>query len=280
MTQQWNPTGGGFDVEPLENINEFADLPDLAQFNEAQIYSIRSGEFAPDYVVPWAWDSSAGEYQEWRSVVDGHHYYESPFTIDDFEEDRLDANYRDIIKGEDFDYVTSPVAEGTRALRAQMSSDDNPLIISLPGDGLPGYFGPGEVLRHWYRKDSSGDSLSSHGQFFFGVQDAENYYSIRSRHNRGDSRLRVSKDGSSTVIDDADTAISADKWYIVQIEWGTDGFIEVKFMDENENTEITLSGTDTTFSEVSGIGFRMNLDPDNTAYWDHVQKARDESDFQ
>ena len=71
MTQQWNPSGGGFDVEPLENINEVADLPDLAQLDEAQIYSLRSGNFAPDYVVPWAWDASTEEYQEWRSTVDG-----------------------------------------------------------------------------------------------------------------------------------------------------------------------------------------------------------------
>ena len=80
MTQQWNPTGGRFDVEPLENINEVADLPDLAQLDEAQIYSIRSGNFAPDYIVPWAWDSSAGEYQEWRSTVDGRVIRDIPDT--------------------------------------------------------------------------------------------------------------------------------------------------------------------------------------------------------
>ena len=78
MTQQWNPTGGRFDVEPLENINGVADLPDLAQLDEAQIYSIRSGDFAPDYVVPWAWDSTEGEYQEWRSTVDGQVIRDTP----------------------------------------------------------------------------------------------------------------------------------------------------------------------------------------------------------
>ena len=81
MTQQWKPTGGRFDVEPLENINEVADLPDLAQLDEAQIYSIRSGNFAPDYVVPWAWDSAEGEYQEWRSTVDGQAIIDIPDSV-------------------------------------------------------------------------------------------------------------------------------------------------------------------------------------------------------
>ena len=102
MTQQWNPTGGRFDVEPLENINEVADLPDLAQLDEAQIYSIRSGNFAPDYVVPWAWDASTEEYQEWRSTVDGQVIRDIPDSaIHQLKLDEDSSTFADSIGSED-----------------------------------------------------------------------------------------------------------------------------------------------------------------------------------
>ena len=158
MTQQWNPTGGGFDVEPLENINEVADLPDLAQLDEAQIYSIRSGEFAPDYVVPWDWDATAEEYQEWRSTVDGQVIRDIPDSgvyLDDWFDNRISnrETYSDL-QYEFFD--SSPVESGfdteperpewtelqstvtTSEGRVEFNDDDaERLGTSLPVDSLP-----------------------------------------------------------------------------------------------------------------------------------------------
>ena len=57
------------DVQTLENIDSFDDLPDVTELTEAQLYAIRSGDLSSDYIAPFEWDGAS--YEKWRSVIDG-----------------------------------------------------------------------------------------------------------------------------------------------------------------------------------------------------------------
>ena len=69
MSQIWRGMSGG--VEVLENVNEIADLPDISTINSEGVWYIESGAFAPDYIAPTNWDSTAGEFTDWFSLFDG-----------------------------------------------------------------------------------------------------------------------------------------------------------------------------------------------------------------
>ena len=57
------------DVQTLENIDSFDDLPDVTELTEAQLYAIRSGDLSSDYIAPFEWDGES--YEQWRSIIDG-----------------------------------------------------------------------------------------------------------------------------------------------------------------------------------------------------------------
>ena len=59
------------DVQTLENIDSFDDLPDVTELTEEQLYAIRSGDLSSDYIAPFEWDGAS--YEQWRSIIDGRY---------------------------------------------------------------------------------------------------------------------------------------------------------------------------------------------------------------
>ena len=91
MSQIWRGMSGG--IEVLENVNEMADLPDISTIDSEGVWYIESGEFAPDYIAPTNWDSTAGEFTDWFSLFDGRILVDIPdsdiYLQDDFGDDKL-----------------------------------------------------------------------------------------------------------------------------------------------------------------------------------------------
>lgn len=68
MTQQTNQ--GLVEFKELENVNTEADLPDPTQFTEPQLYHLRSGDLAPDYISTSGYDGT--KYTYFESLVNGN----------------------------------------------------------------------------------------------------------------------------------------------------------------------------------------------------------------
>ena len=68
------------DVQTLENIDSFDDLPDVTELTEEQLYAIRSGDLSSDYIAPFEWDGTS--YEKWRSIIDGQAITEIPDSED------------------------------------------------------------------------------------------------------------------------------------------------------------------------------------------------------
>ena len=63
------PFGGTGNIVTLDNINEFADLPAIEEVDSPDVYEIRTGELATDYLVPVQVDSTS--FTDWYSLLDG-----------------------------------------------------------------------------------------------------------------------------------------------------------------------------------------------------------------
>ena len=265
MTQQWKPTGGRFDVEQLENINEVADLPDVTQLDEAQIYSIRSGEFAPDYVVPWDWDATAEEYQEWRSTVDGQVILDIPDSV--LNPDPNDLDHFDGATGSwsitDDPSGYSPISGlGDYVLRGTSREDK---IYSY--SGLNRYPQPGEKFSLFIHPEDSED----HSFVYFGVQDDDTQnYAVQHINDFG---LRIGKDRGDTVFEEERYTEPSDTWYEVEVEWDTDGDLIARSysVDDSDGSRTEqlaeVSGNDTEYTD-GGIGIEfISADPVGYQGW-------------
>ena len=252
MTQQWNPTGGRFDVEPLENINEVADLPDLAQLDEAQIYSIRSGEFAPDYIVPWAWDSTEGEYQEWRSTVDGQVISDIVGIVLKPEENDLD-HFTGDTGGAEIN-SDSPILFDDLSLKASSTGFQDRFISTT---GLERYPEVENVFSVYTQVESGGQP-----GVLWGVQDYNNFYQVIISTS-GDE-ISIGKDGlhthDDTIGGPESVSLSDNTWYEIEVEWHANGDLIASIYDidqsdgerQNELGNVTANDTDYTSG---GIGF-------------------------
>ena len=251
MTQKWKPTGGRFDVEQLENINEFADLPDLAQLDEAQIYSIRSGDFAPDYAVPWAWDSTESEYQEWRSAVDGQAIVGIPGDI--------------VLKPEsnDLDFFTADEGstdnwsidsdDPTFGQELSLKQNDTSTIWSGPGDGLQNYPERGDDI------DVFGEVGGDHFEFYFfntSNNDRDSCYrlSISTSFFRF-HRVDFDYSGGWEIFFE-DDGVSGDLQFNLQIRTDEDGFFDIAVIDIDTGDVVRRNNaTDDTYNgQAIGLG--------------------------
>ena len=68
-SRQFTPFGGTGEIVTLDNINEYDDLPPLAEIDSPDVYEIRTGNFATDYLVPM--QDGSTDFNEWYSLVDG-----------------------------------------------------------------------------------------------------------------------------------------------------------------------------------------------------------------
>jgi|AntDeeMinimDraft_4_1070355.scaffolds.fasta_scaffold05158_5 hypothetical protein len=67
---QWSAAGGGGELITLDTINKFDDLPDVTMLSQPDVYEIRTGDLASDYVVPMD-TTGDGNFDTWYSLVDG-----------------------------------------------------------------------------------------------------------------------------------------------------------------------------------------------------------------
>ena len=68
-SRQFTPFGGSGEIFTLDDINEYDDLPPLAEIDSPDVYEIRTGNFATDYLVPI--QDGSTDFNEWYSLVDG-----------------------------------------------------------------------------------------------------------------------------------------------------------------------------------------------------------------
>ena len=68
-SRQFTPFGGSGEIVTLDNINEYDDLPPLAEIDSPDVYEIRTGALGTDYLVPM--QDGSTDFNEWYSLVDG-----------------------------------------------------------------------------------------------------------------------------------------------------------------------------------------------------------------
>lgn len=68
------------DILVLEGVDSVSDLPDIESVDTADIYHIRTGDLATDYVIPVHTDGTE-VFDEWHSLVDGQVLYDIPDSL-------------------------------------------------------------------------------------------------------------------------------------------------------------------------------------------------------
>ena len=68
-SRQFTQFGGSGEIVTLDDINEYDDLPPLAEIDSPDVYEIRTGELGTDYLVPM--QDGSTDFNQWYSLVDG-----------------------------------------------------------------------------------------------------------------------------------------------------------------------------------------------------------------
>lgn len=133
----------------------------------------------------------------------------------------------------------------------------------------------GDTIQFYQWVSSGGDSF--YVVFKWGLQNGKPGYD-----NQNDGYgLSKHKDGSTWNLTNCSSGGVASgsytppqqEWLRIEIDWGTDGTINVKIFDSSDTKQLDFSGTDTDYTD-GGIGFEVNPVPGSasmTAYFDSVQ---------
>ena len=78
-SRQFTPFGGSGEIVTLDNINEYDDLPPLAEIDSPDVYEIRTGNLGTDYLVPM--QDGSTDFNEWYSLVDGQIILDIPDVV-------------------------------------------------------------------------------------------------------------------------------------------------------------------------------------------------------
>ena len=78
-SRQFTPFGGSGEIVTLDNINEYDDLPPLAEIDSPDVYEIRTGALGTDYLVPM--QDGSTDFNEWYSLVDGQIILDIPDIV-------------------------------------------------------------------------------------------------------------------------------------------------------------------------------------------------------
>ena len=218
------------DVQTLENIDSFDDLPDVTELTEEQLYAIRSGDLASDYIAPFEWDGES--YEQWRSIIDGINIAIFDSVVDNFEPDDGDTSgpYAD---GEDLSTYYSEMGNGLNEwertsngiignIAAERVNDGNePVIWSTPNDGLPNYPSAGDTVRYLI--------YTAQAQSFVALNVEENevdpggflitHYTDKSISFG--TRDSINHAGTEVLDVDVGDGIELDTWYWVEVELPT-----------------------------------------------------------
>lgn len=91
--------------------------------------------------------------------------------------------------------------------------------------------------------------------YFFGFQDANNYYQVNYRSDTYGHQLKVIQSGSATTLaSNSSPPFPTDEWCRHVIEWKTGGTIVSTVYDSAGNQQSQISASDSTFDK-GGIGF-------------------------
>jgi hypothetical protein len=183
----------------------------------------------------------------------------STLIVDDFEDGNI-AEYSGATGI--YSIVTSPVSNGSRALKAKGASGSK-LITST--SGLANYPAAGDTLKLALQLLSNGSG--SVGGICFGVQDTNNFYLLNPSSD-GTFKLFKKATGSFSGIASTGDNLPGGNFLTVTIDWGSSGTIAIDVVDSNGTTQGSLSVVDTTYSS-GGVGFRYSGGSDDTgAVWD------------
>lgn len=158
---------------------------------------------------------------------------------------------------------TATVYEGDRALEFGSSGRTTHFIYSLGTEDLPRQPQPGETIRLFVNLGAS----DSRPAFFFGVQDADNYYAVRTHGGNNDIEIRIVENGSLSNLSSSNYSPSAG-WNRWEITWESNGDITFEVFEnpEGDTADATESANYTTFGQ-GEIGFQSSS---NTDYIDGV----------
>lgn len=190
------------DVQTLEDVDGYDDLPDVTEASLPQVYSVRTGDMAPDYIVPWGWDGE--KYQEWRSVVDGGRLAIPDTVVEDFERpDPLDDYTGDTGA---FSVHTSDPIEGDQSLESENSNFNH----IYTGEREPIPKGKSFSIIYEARTDTSAMD------FAWGSSGVDEGY--RARIQVRDDHFELTRRSPDTTFDDESVELPA-QGYELLVDW-------------------------------------------------------------
>lgn len=146
-------------------------------------------------------------------------------VIDDFGDDDIDEYSGDTGSGST---ISSPVYESDNALEVQEGGNE---IVST--SGLPNYAEQGDKFEA--RHNLVDGAIC---RFGFGVQDADNGYSVGIDSSSDTLSLFKTDAGTTTTLDSEDITIPTNQWIRSEVTWGSNDIIVVRLFD-SDGTELT-----------------------------------------
>ncbi|MFB6144450.1 MAG: hypothetical protein ABEJ98_04025 [Candidatus Nanohaloarchaea archaeon] len=159
--------------------------------------------------------------------------------------------------------TNSPVYHGSYSLKGPSGASQT--ISSL--SGLPNYPEVGDRIKLYSYVQ---DSQYTQARFLFGYKNSSNYYELDI--NPENSRLRLlRKKGGSTTTLASDTSFSPKvQWLETEINWDSDGTINLTVWNETGTQLSQLSTTDTSFTS-GGIGWKGKSATSNALIPDYLR---------
>lgn len=148
--------------------------------------------------------------------------------------------------------ITSPVCEGTYALR-QDSKSDGSLCAIYSTSGLS-YPSAGDNVRYCVRADSSNVTAA----FFFGVQAgsvADDNYRVDVNSNTEELVIYKNDGGTLTQLDSASiSSFSTGVYGDVEVSWSDDGSFTARYFDDTDTKQAEVTTSETVYTS-GGIGW-------------------------
>jgi len=195
--------------------------------------------------------------------------------IDYFE----DGNMSEYINNGNFSADTGgQVLQGSYSLTATGGGTGN---FTTSNSGLNAYPSQGDTFHYYYYNPSSTAGSGWQGGIIYGNNDTSwssndypaSCYHIRVNYNDGEVQITRDNGGSFVKMAIEPASLPQDEWVEVEVEWTTGDDHNVTLRDSADNTIVTLTTNDGTYTS-GGVGwFHDNLATDSgmTAYFDQAE---------
>lgn len=194
--------------------------------------------------------------------------------VDGFEDGDIDEYVA--FSGDDayFTIQSDVVRDGSNALRLMNGDSEYRHLYSYTG--LPSYPSQGDTFSVWVRSNTTDGGPEAQAHVMFGKQDNGGqieYYRVQVMFNDGNFLLKVHNasgpSGYPTLAEDIGAfTYPGDAWYLVQVDWMTNGTIVSTLYDEDGAVLSRISATDTQYGS-GGVGPRGWADSGTAVYWDN-----------